>query len=255
MPLRLEEFATPDATAGDVPLPLGGADAIEPWGAALDQTAGFSGALHSFGPAADPFVDAPPSPTHLPEAADSPPDLATGGGASAPLQKGDYDDGYKAGWEDAERKSLADRDQLSEALLQSVQDLSFTLQEARVHVLKLMRPLLDAIMTSLVPQVSAATLPSIVIDEVEKIAADLADEPLILRVCPADEPALQHAITALGPKVRLQLLAEASLVSGQVLISATNLERRIDLDEMRGRILNALRTLTSDLQTSDEMVA
>jgi flagellar assembly protein FliH len=63
----------------------------------------------------------------------------------------DYDAGYKAGWEDAERRHETEAQRLSEALLHSVQDLSFTLHEARVHELKMLRPLVESMISTLVP--------------------------------------------------------------------------------------------------------
>ena len=163
-----------------------------------------------------------------------------------------YDAGYKAGWEDAEKRDEADARRLSEALLHSVQDLTFTLHEARVHVLKLVRPLVEAMISSLVPQVAEATLPMIVAEEVEKIAMDLAEEPLVLRICADDRIALERALSQAQATFRVKLVAEPSLVQGQVLISTESFEKRIDLDEVRTRVILALRTLTSDLQTFNE---
>ena len=283
MALKLEEFeptVTPERAPdpvpdfggqggfgdfGAAPAPAFGEAAADPFAAPADPFAAPdfatpSAATDPFAPgaAADPF--ATPSAADPFAATASPAEAFPAAGSSFPgvpegSGKGDYDDGYKAGWEDAERKSQTDAERLSEALLQSVQDLSFTLHEARVHVLKLMRPLINSIMTSLVPQLAAAALPTIVADEIDKIASDLAEEPLVLRVCPEDETALQHAIDSLGSSLRVKLQREPSLVSGQVLISAANLERRIDLDEVRSRILTALRTLTNEQDQQDEMVA
>jgi hypothetical protein len=164
----------------------------------------------------------------------------------------DYDAGYKAGWEDAEKRDEADARRLSEALLHSVQDLTFTLHEARVHVLKLIRPLVEAMIGSLIPQVAEATLPMIVAEEIEKIAMDLAEEPLVLRICGDDRMALERALSEAQASLRVKLVAEPSLVQGQVLISTESFEKRIDLDEVRTRVILSLRTLTSDLQTFNE---
>lgn len=183
--------------------------------------------------------------------------------ATAPAPEGgparDYDAGYKAGWEDAERRHESEAQRLSEALLHSVQDLSFTLHEARVHVLKMLRPLVESMIGALVPEAAKAALPVIVADEIEQLAVGLADEPLTLRISADDRLMLERALTGVQSSLQVKLVVEPSLVAGQVLISTENLEKRIDLDEVQTRITTALRTLGSDFtephETNANMVA
>jgi hypothetical protein len=228
MALKLEDFEGLAPPPAPEPLgfaPAGGFDSFPP-----------AGDFGGFAPAAPPMggFDLPLG--------------APAAGGSGP----DYDAGYKAGWEDAEKRDEADARRLSEALLHSVQDLTFTLHEARVHVLKLVRPLVEAMISSLVPQVAEASLPMIVAEEIEKIAMDLAEEPLVLRICNDDRMALERALSEAQATLRVKLVAEPSLVQGQVLISTESFEKRVDLDEVRTRVILSLRTLTSDLQTFNE---
>ncbi|MEO8531706.1 MAG: hypothetical protein ABI459_10815 [Deltaproteobacteria bacterium] len=259
MALRLEEFE-PTLRADDD----AGPPSVPPFDAFAPDVGGFGAAPagdFGFPPAADSGFGATGGGFDFPPAAPAAEFPAPAGDfafpAAAPASGDgtirDYDAGYKAGWEDAERRHESEAQRLSEALLHSVQDLGFTLHEARVHVLKMLRPLVESMIGALVPEVSKAALPVIVADEIEQLAVDLANEPLTLRICADDRVMLERALASVESSLQVKLVVEPSLIAGQVLISTENLEKRIDLDEVQTRIITALRTLSADYSSSPEI--
>jgi flagellar assembly protein FliH len=65
-----------------------------------------------------------------------------------------YDQGYRAGWDDAVQAQSSDQAQISAELARNLKSLSFTFAEARGHVLAAMQPLLADIVARLLPTIS-----------------------------------------------------------------------------------------------------
>lgn len=140
-----------------------------------------------------------------------------------------YDDGYSAGWDDA----LAARDdevaRCRDAVGQNLQTLGFAYHEARAHVLQSLRPLLEAMVAQLLPRLAAEALPPMVADVLMALAADCADRPVILRVHPHARSAIESFLTP-QTSLPIDLVEDAALAPGQVVLQAGSAGARIDLD-------------------------
>ena len=60
-----------------------------------------------------------------------------------------YEQGYKAGWDDAAAAQSEDQTRIRVDLARNLQQLSFTHQEARAHILKAVEPLLEEMVNRL----------------------------------------------------------------------------------------------------------
>ncbi len=69
-----------------------------------------------------------------------------------------YEQGYKAGWDDAAAALAEDQTRIRADLARNLQQLSFTYQEARSHILKAVEPLLEEMVGRLLPDMARETL-------------------------------------------------------------------------------------------------
>lgn len=150
-----------------------------------------------------------------------------------------YDDGYSAGWDDALAARDDDAARLREAVGQNLQTLNFTWHEARAHVLQSLRPLLEAMVTRLLPTLSAQAMPAMVADAMMALAAESADTPITLRLNPASRSAVEGFLTSPGA-LPVTVVEDAALPPGQVVLMAGPSGTRIDLDGAIAELTTAL---------------
>ena len=75
-----------------------------------------------------------------------------------------YEQGYKAGWDDAAAAQSEDQTRIRADLARNLQQLSFTYQEARAHILKAVEPLLEEMVNRRLPDTARETLAPLVLE-------------------------------------------------------------------------------------------
>lgn len=150
-----------------------------------------------------------------------------------------YDDGYAAGWDDAVAARDDDAARLREAVGQNLQTLNFTWHEARTHVLHSLRPLLEAMVTRLLPQLAAAGMPAMVADAMMALATEGAETPVTLRLHPASRTAVEGFLSAPGV-LPFAVVEDPALSPGQVVLLSGPSGTRIDLDGTIAELTAAL---------------
>ncbi len=153
-----------------------------------------------------------------------------------------YEQGYSAGWDDAARAAETDQTRISTEFAHNLQDLGFTFHEARSHVIRSLGPLLDALVTKILPELSAQTLGQRIIQEIVPIAEKAADTPIRIEVAPSCRAALQPFLDA-HANHPFELAEEPSLSPGQVYLRSGKLEKHIDLEEALAKIESAVAAL------------
>lgn len=150
-----------------------------------------------------------------------------------------YDDGYAAGWEDALAARDDDAARLREAVGQNLQTLGFSYHEARTHVLRALRPLLEAMVARILPRLAAEAMPPVVAEVLMTLATDCADQPVTLRLHPQSRPAVEGFVSPSG-SLPLTLIEDTGLTPGQAVLQAGPAGARIDLDGAIAEIAAAL---------------
>lgn len=159
-----------------------------------------------------------------------------------------YEEGYAAGWEDAAAAQREEGAQTEQEIARSLATLGFTLQEARQQVLLSLRPLIEAIVTQILPVAARESLPHLVMDTLLPLAEERATAPLSLRLNPASRDAIEkHLLKASAPD--FSIAEDGALSPGQVVITAGDAGARIDLDAVAGDIAAALRDFHEILST------
>ena len=151
-----------------------------------------------------------------------------------------FDTGYAAGWEDAAAAQSSEQSRISADLARNLQSLGFTYQEARVHVLRALEPLLQEIVGRLRPEVARQTLAPIVLDVLMPMAERMADAPVTLVLNPAARLPVEKLLEQ-ATGMTLTIVEEPSLGEGQVYLRLGTAETRIDLDRATAEITAAVR--------------
>lgn len=151
-----------------------------------------------------------------------------------------YDQGYTAGWDDAASAQTDEQSRMRTDLARHLQALGFSYQEARIHVLKNIEPLLIEVVSRLLPPLARITLAPLVVEGLMPLAATLADSPVTLVLNPAARPAVESLLERMTG-LPLILREEPSLGEGQVYLRFGPHETEIDLDRAIADITAAVR--------------
>lgn len=158
-----------------------------------------------------------------------------------------FENGYKAGWEDAVKAAGDEAGRISTDFAGNLQDMSFTLQEAQSSLLGALRPLLSGMVNSVLPRLARQTLGLRVLETLQDMASDAAEGPIEIVTAPQNLAALQ-GIAEEQRIENVQFKTEPSLGEGQVHVRAAGREQEIDLDAVLAQIDAAMTGFFEDTQ-------
>lgn len=150
-----------------------------------------------------------------------------------------FEKGYQAGWDDSARALSEENRSLSADLAQNLKDLSFTYHEAHTAVLNGLRPLLDQIISAVLPALAHQALCAQISELLHEIARDHSGQPIEIVTAPANIPALEALLQEEGV-LPVSLVEESSLADGQAYLRFGHQEREIDLDSVLTAIEQAV---------------
>lgn len=159
-----------------------------------------------------------------------------------------YEEGYKAGWDDASAAEAEARARISADFAKTLQEMSFSYHEARAHILDALAPLLRAMVERVMPRIAEAGFAQSVAAIAIARAEEEAGRPVALRVSPENRAALE-ALTEDSQGLPLSVVEDETLGPGQALIAGPGGEREIDIAGMLAAIQDALDDF---LTTQDE---
>lgn len=151
-----------------------------------------------------------------------------------------YEQGYAAGWDDGVAAQSEDQTRLRADLGRSLQGLSFTYQEARTHVLRALEPLIDSVLSRLLPAAARASLVPMVIETLQPLASELADAPVSIYIHPAVRPAVASVLSD-SDALPVTLVDEPMLSEGQAVLRLGEIEMRVDLDAAMTAVVDVVR--------------
>ena len=151
-----------------------------------------------------------------------------------------YDNGYRAGWDDAAAAQDQDQTRVRADLARNLQALSFTYHEARSHMLQALRPLVEDMVSRLLPVLARESLGGVILEEIMPVAENLVDVPVVLVINPSARPAVE-ALIAEATGLPLTIEEEESLGEGQAYLRFGAEELRVDLDRAVTDIAAAVR--------------
>lgn len=161
-----------------------------------------------------------------------------------------YEQGYTAGWDDAAANQTDDQTRIKADFSRNLQSLGFTFQEARMHVLRSLQPLITELVGRLLPQMARETLASVALDTLMPLADAMADAPVTLVLNPASRAAVEGLLEQ-ATGLPLTVIEEPTLGEGQVYLRLGDIETRVDLDRAVADIACAVRDFF-DLTEKDQ---
>jgi flagellar assembly protein FliH len=148
---------------------------------------------------------------------------------------GAFENGYKAGWDDAAAALDDAAAQARAEAARALQALAFTHADARAHVVAALEPLLRAMVARLLPAIARDALVPQIAAVLAGCAAGAAEAPLELVVAPAMRPAVA-ALLAERADPPVHLVEDPALGAGQAWLRQGAGETRIDLDAVAAQI-------------------
>ena len=160
-----------------------------------------------------------------------------------------FEQGYRAGWDDA----LAAQDKAdaraSEAFAAALEDLSFPYREALARMIANTAPVIQAIVHQVAPRLLADSLSHIVWEEVETVLRDTSFTRVELVAAPS-RIALLSKTGASAPGIEIALVPDDSLGPDRILFRVGPMERQIDFSHIVPRLQQAVAAF--EHQSKDE---
>ncbi len=158
-----------------------------------------------------------------------------------------FENGYRAGWDDAVKAQADDRTRIASGFGQHLQDLSFTYHEAYTQVMNAMTPLLEEITGVLLPGMARAALGPHVLDQLQTHASEIGTLDVIVAVSPGNTDAVAPLLEgAFSFPVRLE--ADTTLSDEQADIRFGQTEKQIDIGALLTSVTEALDGFAHDNQ-------
>lgn len=173
---------------------------------------------------------------------------AASGDAGESMRLEAYEDGYKAGWDDAVGANQAEQMQVAADLAQNLRDMSFTYQEACTHISQSLHGVFDAMMSLFLPEVARIALAPKVAEELGKLPLSSDDMQLVLSVSPESKPVLERLRSHMSDQ-ELTFEEDPSLTAGQVLLGFGDKEVAVDFDALLEEMRGALETFSFELKS------
>lgn len=160
-----------------------------------------------------------------------------------------FEEGYQAGWTDAEKNHAAEHKNIAEEILHTLQDMSFTYDEALARLNRGLKPMFEQMMTTLLPQTASAALRAHVIEQLVELAATQTQAKIVLRVSEMDLPMLEDLLEGVELKLPVSVTADPTLSAHQLFVALDSLEREINLDDVCQEIKAAMNAFNFHSQT------
>ncbi|KPP83572.1 MAG: flagellar assembly protein FliH [Rhodobacteraceae bacterium HLUCCO07] len=158
-----------------------------------------------------------------------------------------FEEGYRAGWDDAIKSQSDDKTRISQDFAQNLQQISFAYHEAQAEILRSLKPVLEQVVGVLLPEIASSRFGSRLLSELMTLTEASAQHEVEIVVCPENRPALE-AMLARCNISSFKLSAEESLGAGQAYIRLGEIERHIDLDAAVSEIRTAVEGFYQQLE-------
>lgn len=147
-----------------------------------------------------------------------------------------FEQGYKAGWDDAAATQSDDAVQQRATVARAIAALEAHRDEARRHVLSALRPLIEGMVSVVLPALAREALPALIADAVIPYAELATDVPVDLVLNPASASAAEAVLLEAGGGPALRIVEDPAVGEGQAYLRHGASETRIDLDGALARM-------------------
>ncbi len=167
------------------------------------------------------------------------------------IEQKSFDEGYRDGWNDAFEEARNEDSKARSDIANALQELGFTYFEARQHIMGSFKPLLQAMMDSVLPHASHASLIPFVQQEMTKLA-EMVEPPVKVACAPANVAQLQDMLKQVAG-APVKIVPEETLTSFQVQLRYADGFSSVDTQQAVERIQAAIEEFFAPLE--DEAVS
>lgn len=151
-----------------------------------------------------------------------------------------FEKGYQAGWDDSARSAAESKDHISASFTQSLADLSFTYEEAYTGALKGLHPLIEQILSAVLPKAAHQTLGLRLTEILDDLIAQHGRQPVQLHVHQDAKEAIQEMLAS-NVSLPFEVFEDSSLIEGQIRLKFGAVsEQEIDLPGLIHSISEAI---------------
>jgi flagellar assembly protein FliH len=176
-----------------------------------------------------------------------------GKGASSGLEvKAEgFEEGYKAGWDDATKAAEAENQRLNAELARNLQNLGFTYHEARSHMVRTVEPVLRLLVEKILPRAVTATVGERILQEIQPFIEESLDAPVEIFASPSESATVEDRVSRLAT-FPVVVTPETSLAEGQVHLRLGKSEKQLDGSASLARIAEAIEAILNANQPGAE---
>ncbi|MDK3071684.1 ABC transporter ATP-binding protein [Sedimentitalea sp. JM2-8] len=162
-----------------------------------------------------------------------------------------FEQGYKAGWDDAIRAQADDQSRIMGVLGRNLEDLSFTYQEALVQMMAAVEPVFQALVETVLPEAMMQTIGLQIVEQCRELAAGQLDQPVKLVVPVGSSAAIRPAVQKnLAMKVDIQ--ESDRIGAGQVFLRLGDREREIDTTLLLSSLRESIEAFSYSLSEAKQ---
>lgn len=151
-----------------------------------------------------------------------------------------FEDGYKEGWVDAQAAAQDETSTLNAEVATALQEAGFAYFEARQHIFKSMRPLLEAMIDQVMPVMARETFAATIIEHIQKIAEET--EPPMHILCAPETASQLESILEKHVSFPVEIRTEDTLTESQAVLKFSEGQTNIDLSS----VIDDLKVAISD---------
>ncbi|MEH6520691.1 hypothetical protein [Sulfitobacter sp.] len=151
-----------------------------------------------------------------------------------------FEDGYQAGWTDADANHSAEQKNLDAEFLATLRDLSFSHQEALTCLNRGLRPMFEQIIASLLPQTIKAALRAHVVEQLMELSAAQSEARITLRFSSENTQMLEDLLEGVELNSPISLIPDDHLSAQQIFVALDTHEKEINLDAVCQEITSAM---------------
>lgn len=157
-----------------------------------------------------------------------------------------FEQGYSAGWEDAIAAQSENTRVATQEFAKTISDISFTYHEAVAHVQKELIPVLDAILTQIVPQTLDASFIGLVIEKLNDIALERAEVPVLVTCSPYRRVLLEQTLSGIAG-VKVRLMTDPAFAQDAVSLGFDESESHMDLSDIAEHLVREVEAYSHSL--------
>ena len=140
-----------------------------------------------------------------------------------------YEQGYKAGWDDAASAQSDEQSRITSDFARNLQELSFTYHQARGQILTSLEPLLKEMVSKVLPKLVRSNFQQIIVDEVLEIAKENSEATIEIVIAPNNRPALERLLETKN-NLSVSIVEETTMADGLAYLRFADNEKQIDLE-------------------------